>query len=569
MFGKNQLSKEAQLKALAEMKAELEAVKAAVEDFDAQLGDTGPSDIDFGGMDESGPSEDIDFGGGEGEEGKEKEPVIKTPEDAKKALEEAKKDISNVVENLDGLVGQTEEEEKIATFKRPNEKYASTIASLASNADKAITDAKGALKHWAFLLKLKKKASKTPINDNRLKSALDTVKEAKSLVSEVEGLFKAGTSVPPTGAKFTGDKWPNGKDPKTVEDHHWEAGASKFHKDKKFEDARPNPAVDERLTTVEYPRDDSPFVNASVHVVDGENKEASYWDIADTKSGKRMLVTFASLPDEIGPKDEKTFKMFITPRYGRLIASNIAQHGFDSIKEQLDGKLAKFVPTSLAKVAADSKTNVRKYYTDAYGDAEFSKRMVAGQDKENMDIAYKPKDDKVKEADTNVKDGEGTLSTQKVDPQLIRAKAAKAVELAQFAASRGIIPFTKQAVRKTAQEYMKYTDEQFKFAEATYGKLPLVNEAALKSAHIPDAESGIVGNPLEGVRDQGASASTEDLDSGVASDAKVSSKKASFVPQVTVDNQLNKKSPFKSRMVDGLQKKGALSDVRKPHYKTS
>jgi hypothetical protein len=62
--------------------------------------------------------------------------------------------------------------------------------------------------------------------------------------------------------------------------------------------------------------------------------------------------------------------------------------------------------------------------------------------------------------------------------------------------------------------------------------LPLVNEAALdKEATIPDSDSGIVGNKLQGVSNTKAKAETEGtINNNVESDAKIA-KKANFVPQ--------------------------------------
>ncbi|MFA5395632.1 MAG: hypothetical protein WC346_06370 [Methanogenium sp.] len=563
---------EEQIQALAEMQEELEGVKSDVDSFNDDIADISPGDISF-------DEEDMgDLNPGE----KEKASQIKTPEDAKKALNEAKKDIQDVLDNLDALVGKTEEEQKTANIKRPSQKYASSIVALASSAEKAIDEAKNALTHWSYLLKLKKNPSKrvatSAMGKISVEEAADTLISSKRAIQKVEKIFKEGTSVPPTGSEFSGDKWPNGKDPKEIEDRAWHAGAGKFDKDLAWEHKRTNPAVDKRLTTEEYPRDDAPYVNATLHVVDGENRYASYWDIFDTKQNKRMLVTFANLPTEIAPAaDDNHLKMFTSQGYGNCIIAHIQQHGFDNVQSTLNGKIAKFDLPKLAKTAADSKTNIRKFYKDAYGDPSYASKLTAGEDKSKMDVAYTPEESTIKDYDDKTKDGTGTLSkqkpvvTQKVateeDKAVIQAKANKAVEGATFAASRGVIPYTVQDVRKLAKEYFNYTDAEYKAVMATLGKLPLTNEAALKEAHIPDAEAGVVGNPLEGVRDPKASVKTEDIDTNVSSDAKIA-KQASFVPQISKDNALQVKSPFKSRIVEGLQKKGVLQDVKGPRFKS-
>lgn len=567
MFGKN---KQVRVESLAAMSAELKQVKLAAEEFNQDLNDTMPEDIDFDNMDDVAGAEDKGKEDFEGED-KEKAETIKTPEDAKKALDEAKKDISNVIDNLDGLLGQAEEEEKVAAIKRASsEKYASDISKLATSSVKAIEDAKDAMNHWAYLTKLPKKPFKSDsksqnVTANNLRESLNTIKEAKKVVTEVEKIFtKEATSVPPTGAKFTGDKWPENKDPKNVEENAWHKGAEKFKKDIKWEESRPNPATDERLTTVEYSRDDAPFVNATLKVVPGENKFATYWDIFDTKENKRMLVTFASLPDDIGTKDDSKLKLFSSKAYGDAIVSNIVGHGFDVVAEKLAGRIAKYDAPSLMKTAAESKSNVKKYYTDAYGDSGFAKAMTAGKDKSDMDVEYKPKDDKVKEYDEKTKDGTGKLSAQE-NLTLVTAKANQAVRLAVIASSKGVIGFNQKEIRAKAAEYMKLSDDAFKAVSATLNSLPTAVEAALKTSHIPDTEVGIVGNTAQGVTDPKASVDTEDIDSSVASDAKT----ASIVPQISADNSLQKKQMFQSRIVNNLQKKNALNNVRNASYKTS
>jgi hypothetical protein len=112
---------------------------------------------------------------------------------------------------------------------------------------------------------------------------------------------------------------------------------------------------------------------------------------------------------------------------------------------------------------------------------------------------------------------------------------------------------------------MQLDDATFGIKEATIDELPIVSEAALKEAHIPDAETGIVGNLFEGVRDPKAQVKAEDVDSTVKSDAKIS-KQANIVPQIqsqvpigklsvadsfhTIENRLKQKGldPTKTRL---------------------
>jgi len=276
---------------LKSMAAELNVTKKRAADFLEDLGEVAPNDV----IDQEIPGESgeatKELPEGNKEESKEKK--IKTPADAKAVLEEAKTDLQNVVDSLDGICGQVEEEEKKASFKRQNDRYAGSIQTLAVSAQKVIQDADDAMNHWAFLSALKNPASK--IQNSSLKNVAETLEDVDRINRIVDRTAsrRFSTAVPPTGSEFTGDKFPGGKNPAEVENRAWADGAGKFQKDRKFEDARPNPAVDNRLNVEDYSRDEKPHVNASFVIVP-ENKYASYWDITDTLSGKRIIADFAT-----------------------------------------------------------------------------------------------------------------------------------------------------------------------------------------------------------------------------------------------------------------------------------
>ena len=608
--------------ALHDMGKELASMKKEAEGYMAELGDVKPEElsIPFGGGDEGGGSpeggNENPFGGPEGgapEEGEEKGPegkkhVIKTPADAKKVLDEACKDVQEVIDNLDGLQGTAQEEEKEASLKRFNDRYAGSLEKLASQADKAINDAKAALKHWSFILNNRNPIA--AIKDSKLKQAAQTIQEVSSFnrwLTKLTGKDVVATAVPPTGAEFSGDKWPKGHgDPKMVEDRTWHKQNDKFDKDKAFEDKRPNPAVDHRLDTVDYARNEEPFVNATLTVKPDSERWSSYWSVVDTKSGKAVKASFVDIPKSVGPKNAATFNEFLSKDYGDRVVNHVMQNGIESLASALGAELieGKQVLASLEAEARDpkikDKAKVRKYYKDAYGDAAFAKGMTSsqkqasedeeGKDKEkkdekkeekektkkeaaekgDMDVKYTPEKEHPKDANPGEqfeksKDGAGKLTSKQEDPELIKAKARRAVEVARKYASRGAIEFDKTPILKKASELMQLDDATFAIKEATIEELPIVCEAALKEAHIPDAESGIVGNLFEGVRDQKATVTAEDVDATVKSDAKIA-KQASIVPQIqsqvplgklsvadsfhTIENRLKAKGldPMKTRL---------------------
>lgn len=555
------------ISALKSMVAEINAVRKEAADFKNELDEMAPEEISVGMGDEGagvGAPEDSfspvpEEEGKPGEEAKgPKKPEIKSVDDAKKVLNEAKTDLQNVIDSLDGLTGQATDEAKEASYKRMNEKYAQDLNGLRNSAESALKDAKEAIAHWSFLRNLHNPISS--IKHPQLKQAAETIKEVNAFQKFVNKLIgKTATAVAPTGAEFSGDKWPGGKDPKDIEDRQWRAGTEKFNRDKSFEGKRTNPAVDHRLDVEEYSRDDKPYVNATFVTVPN-NKFASYWNVADTKTGKCITASFADIPNSLlqgfkdGSKGEEAFNRFATRQYGGRIVDHVLRFGIDSATKMLNGKQANIREASLQSQARDpkikDKSAVRKYYKDAFGDSEYARQLTSseGGSNDGMDVEYTPKDKGPDSKNTSddtgkAKDGTGKLSHQKqVDPTIIKARAEKAVDLARKFASTGAIEFTKQAVFAKAKEIMRFTDDQFRVADQTISSLPIVNRAALVESHIPDTENGIVGNKSEGVSNPKATVATEDIDSGVKSDAKIQSMASQIVPQMTTDIEGRKAS---------------------------
>jgi len=520
--------------ALSGMKEELQSIKKEAEEFMEDFEDTGPEDIL---LDEDLEGE-VDEMGEEKEEDKVK---IETPEDAKKVLDEAKEDIQAVIDNLDGVIGEGEEEVEKIAFKRFNEKYASTLKAIGKRAEKAIGETKDALKHWSFLKKrIKKKEAKvdtSTLKDSQLKQAADTLQEMSAFEKILDklGFVRKGTAVPPTGAEDTGDKWPKGKNPAEVELRHWHAGADKYDKDVAKDKKMPNAATDYRLVDEGNPHDPAPFVNASLKIVNDPvlGKTASYWNVYDSKTKKSFNLVFKDASPKLGPKNEEGFKNFASKKFGKLLIDTVMEEGIDSVKVYANGQFSK-------TAAVDDKGSLRKYYSEAYGDKGYSKELTSGENSD-MNIGYKPKKDKVENNQDNpefgkAKDGPGKISAKEKEEMLVRAR--RGVEIAKKAAAGGVIEFNKVAVKDYVKKLMKKSDKEISAIEETLNELPLVNEAALKEATIPDADSGIVGNSLTGVSNPEGKSDTEGIDSNVASDAKIS-KKAGFVPQTYIQPTSN------------------------------
>ena len=597
------------IKALGEIQDEIGNVKQDAETFKKGLNDVSPDELTY----DDGGEDGMDVDNVLPEEDKEKAKEIKTPEDAKKVLDEAKKDITDVIEHLDGMLGQAEGEGKDAsvTAKRISSKYANDLKAFADEVDTAVTDARQALKHWAFIFKIRK-TKVSSIQDNSLRKAAQSVEDVAKLKNVIDRLFKKeATEVPPTRSDFSGDKWPDKGNPALVELRAWEAGASEFDKDKNREDARPNPAIDDRLQDKANPHDEKPHVNARFVGVEN-NKYASYWDIFDSKTKKRIVASFVNLPASVTQvKNDIAFKHFANKQYGDSIINNVLARGIGNVAVALCAQEAR----PPLKSFAAGKEDLRKYYTDAFGSSEYADELTSGADNSKMEEGYTPKDNHPSEKHEETKDGPGKLSkkinklnksiaknTTKLDlfqktastvvdtdgkllteklskklakkkakvaklseklakkfpnfipkkkkdkdgkkkktkeastltaeeRSLLKVKADQAIRVARRFAASGAIPFVKQALLDKGAELLNMTEEQFKIAEQTINMMPITNVAALKEAHIPDTEHGIVGNKSEGVTNPKSKVKTEDINPSVKSDANIS-KEASFVPQM-------------------------------------
>lgn len=693
--------------------------------------------------------------------------TVKTPADAKKILNEAITDINNVIDGIDGFIGQAEEEEKVASVKRINAKYASSISSLSNNAAAAIVDAKQAIAHWSFLRGIK---TTSGIKADNLRTAAQTLKEANSLVSMARKMFsftKDASATPPTGAKDSGDKWPKSGDPVKSEQGDWQSGNSKFEKDKKWEDSRPNAATDTRLVEVDYVEKGA--VKASLITVAG-NKFGSYWKLNDRRAGKTVIASFANVPETIGVKDDKNFAIFASSTYGNSIVDAVLSDGIESTRQALAGQYldnnGRIVAVASEPKIKDKAKN-RAYYAKAYGDKAYARELTSAQRRAGLDGSVEQKansvniDDRIeaakdpatprniletlksdpiievrqaaentlsttssrryastvkiaatlqdiKNADPRSVDDadaqmlidlaanssdatilsaldkkvgldfgdygspntydigsgiirnlvanpatpskiiEGIVSTlvhnfdidsteeiydyvesitanpntspkalkllyrigkeiqdqtdgedggdiidlvkanpnyqggktsslqsrakqmdkdKKVKKEDVKEKAKKAVKAARYYAAVGAIPFTKTAIYAKASDLLKESVYSIEQQITTLSSLPIKKQAALVEAHIPETETGIVGNKAEGVRDHLAQVDTEGISNTVEGDAKIT-KSASMVPQLQSNGLRNVSSMF-STTESKLQAKGIdTNKVKKANYKT-
>ncbi len=404
---------------LKSTKASMVELKKMAEEFEPEDFDFEDEGEDFGKEPEEEKHEDEEEGAVErGEE--EEKPEIKTPEEAKEALETAKEDIEDVIEHLDSVTDEGEEEEKKASFRRKNDKYASNLSDLAKSAKKAIADADRCVSYWKPFLS-KQVISSKHIQNDKIKEAVQTVKEAHGLMKMLGNIFskegkvqKEATATPPTRSVFTGDKWPSQHgDSSEVEVRAWEAGAKQFHKDNDKYNPNPNASDEPRLVDEVDPHDEKPYIESSFVYV-RNNPKMSGWKIYDSRARKQVIARFKNLPADIGPKNPQTFKEFSSKKYGTAIIKKVAQLGLEPVRKELHGLYAK----KAVLAAVEDKSTVRKYFADAYGDSSFAREMTGsyGSEEDMADqIDYKPEFEKVRDDKEDEpggsKDGVGKITS--------------------------------------------------------------------------------------------------------------------------------------------------------------
>lgn len=580
--------------ALHALGGELTAIKTTAEELKGKVDQTSPEDVNpfFGkeGDDNEGAEVGIPTAGDEeSKEGPKKGKDVSTPEKAKKVLDEAKNDLQAVIDGLDGLVGETAQEEKRASVVRINPSYQKTMESLANRAEEAIIDAQSAVQHWGSILPKQLRSKNTSSASSQTQSSShDVIATTEQTLNGIQRILKSakelfGTGVPPTGAEFSGDKNLS-KDVVKVEQSAWNAGAAKMHSDVKKENTMPNAATEPRLDNQGYNRNDKPHVAAILKNVKN-NKYASFWDIYDSKTGKRVIASFSNVPDEIGARNEEGYKRFASKAYGETICSHVISRGIENVRANLNGQyLLKTASLDVIAAAPDIENvgKVRKYYAEAYGDAQYAREMTSSQQNQrtagekDMNVKYVPKDKVFRKTDGPTKDGPGKLSSQE-EKAVITARAERAVVVARKAAALGVIPFVKTAVMGKCRELMTLAasnDKAFLAVEASYDEMLkaglAVDASILTQAHIPDTEQGVVGNNADGVSNPKSQVASEDINNNVKSDAKIA-KKASIVPQMQTESgsQITDFSHMFTTTASKLQNKGVdITSLRTAQRRT-
>jgi len=605
---------------LREMLTELASVKKSAQYLMNKLSNDMPESFTGAGAGDMSSEDNANLGGGDlaggdlggapaegAEMGKEKAPEIKTPEEAKKTVNEAITDLKAVVDGIDNITDQgTEMEEKTSsrTF-RLSAKAQNEIGLLTQQAISAVEDGKGAIRHWAFLLK--RKASSNVSKNSPLHEVVQNVKEAKQAWQELGQVF--ATAVPPTGAEFSGDKGINGDINYSAkkEIKQYQAGNEEFHKNKAKEDAIPNAASEPRLTDDGNPHELGAYVNAKV--VNKNNVFGSALVVRalnKDKNGKFAVVTWDKLSKAVGDKTAENYAIFTSPAFSQNVENHVRKNGIDAVAAYLNAEVDTIglAATAEREPKVKDKAKLRAYYKDAFGDAEFARELTSAQktgtelglginsDKagavsaggDDMNTAYKPEDESADATKGGLEGGNSANSVgtgkakTEASIEVRKAKARIAVDFSRLAASRGIVQFTKTAIADYARKVVEYNEAKFAAQKELLESMAIVNESALKEARIPEneeVESGILANKREGVRKpENKDVSTEGVAADVKADGKLSQSASAVVPQMQTVSSLQKES-FANNLdtyANRLRKQGidpVAESFRKvrPHYR--
>ena len=255
---------------------------------------------------------------------------------------------------------------------------------------------------------------------------------------------------------------------------------------------------------------------------------------------------------------DETYNQFLSDGYHNDIHAAINANGLDAVKAEMSGRSPKaYEPgvtpgkeessTLYDSMESDKASNTDRkgerpdtkaghgkaaadkgYFTEAFGDAGYAAELVKANKKMAGELEV---------ANKKVADMEASL-TNLQKQEVARVRADRAVFLARYASSKGLVTFDLSNIEKQAKEYLKLDDAAYSAVKSHLEKLPTTHPIAVTAYQIPEAENmsrGIVHNSLnavEKVRIEDAkpeAAATDGLQKSVEDGAKM----ASVVPQMS------------------------------------
>ena len=285
----------------------------------------------------------------------------------------------------------------------------------------------------------------------------------------------------------------------------------------------------------------------------------SFYTIMVKKADGSIDGFVATLNDVAGDNvTDATYEQFISDGYQNDIHAAIKVNGLDAVKAEMSGRSPKPYEPGVtpgkeesstlydsmesekssntdrkgerpdATAGHDKSAGDKGYFAKAFGDEGYAAELV----KANKKMATELEAANLKIASLT----ETITNTEKKD--VARVRADRALFLARFASSKGLVKFDLPNIEKTAKEYLKLDDASYAAVKSHLEKLPTTHPMAVTAYQIPEAEnmrSGIVHNSLnavEKVRIEDTKPEGADTD-GLQKSVEDGAKMASIVPQMS------------------------------------
>jgi hypothetical protein len=249
--------------------------------------------------------------------------------------------------------------------------------------------------------------------------------------------------------------------------------------------------------------------------------------------------------------------------FGQAMIITARAKGLREVLAQTQGTLVKTAAeVGNADVAGENmdKGYLKKYYTEAYGDASFAAGLVA---------SMSPK------VATSIKDTIVALEAKIASVEADKAetvKAHKCVAVARLMASRGDIAFDRPSLEKQASALMQKSVNEIDKIATTLKSKPIKNEAALVTAAVPDkgdnsgnvganemadAETGVEADALDAVQDGPTKIQLIDGKLPAGSDEGCIEEGMSVNPDSRYDNQRRPLESVSAATVEKIRAKAA------------
>jgi len=466
----------------------------------------------------------------------------------KKVLEKADESLDTVEEDLSG---KSKEAKRLTRKARKGEKFADEAKQTIKDVQKAIDKTEDIVDDVEKVIpeEVKNKKSseldiepeEVDIGDVPSLSPTDEISFAVKAASRVKKAFnffkttfgneKEASFEPVTKAEDKGDYLTKDMNKDTglgsYEVKQWNAFDTEGKGQRTKEHSTPRP---------HGPMEREPKEQMQLNLIHGSIPARTGWRV---RKGNGPVV-FASFEDvcDADPRAMtlENYKAFTSDSYGRKIASLVSSKGIFAVQKESSGrwviasltgeglinlplrKTAKDFPKSMEKkideLSDAQKKKFKKTWVSAYDYAKDKENKVKGSPDE---YASKTAWDKVPKSQKNsgllrkqaaegdvspgyLKGyytkayGDASYAGQLTSQAQREAHAKQAFKLARIKASRGLVPFTKEALVEETKAIMDLSPEDYQKTLSATSKLPVTDSKILTAIKIPsehDTESGI------------------------------------------------------------------------------